>query len=104
MSVYYSSGVRNTDPHCFKPILIKFLCLIPQIVTMLDKYKTIHFKPIFLNYYFQSPQKILFLSQEDGTTLNVIKKGAIDFIGLPKPTRKVVQSPQMNVVQAHQVS
>ena len=43
------------------------------------------------------------LTQEDGTTLNVIKKGAIDFIGLPKPNRKTLQSPQMNVVQAHQV-
>ena len=35
--------------------------------------------------------------------MNVIKKGAIDFIGLPKPNRKTLQSPQMNVVQAHQV-
>jgi hypothetical protein len=33
----------------------------------------------------------------------VIKKGAIDFIGLPKPNRKNLQSPQMNIVQAPQV-
>ncbi len=33
----------------------------------------------------------------------MIKKGAIDFIGLPKPNRKNLQSPQMNVVQAPQV-
>jgi len=43
--------------------------------------------------------KFVSIFQDDGTTLNVIKKGAIDFIGLPKPSRKNIQSPQINVLQ-----